>query len=216
MRREPREYQFKQTVTMNPGFNAAELKIARTYSQFIIVAVTDAGSAALMYERTETGICKEIVNTEAVIGKNGLGKTKEGDGKTPAGLFTLTTAFGIKDNPGTALVYKKLEDSDYWVDDPASKYYNRFVSMREVEKDWNTAEHLIDEKTAYRYAIAVDYNTECRKEAGSAIFLHCFSGGATQGCIAVPEENMLAILKNIKKDCAILIEDAFKISAFQG
>ena len=38
-------------------------------------------------------------------GKNGIGKMREGDNKTPIGEYGLISAFGIKDNPGTKLEY---------------------------------------------------------------------------------------------------------------
>lgn len=202
-----------ETVDMN--YNVADLKIARDYSQIIIVAVTaKSGATVTMNVKSEDGTWNEIVNTLGVIGYNGLGKTEEGDGKTPVGMFTLSSAFGVMDDPGTALPYIKLDDTDYWVDDTESQYYNRFVSTNEVTQDWSSAEHLADETQAYAYAIPVDYNTDCEKGAGSAIFLHCFSGGATSGCIAIPEENMVSILQNIKKGCVILIDDAANINSY--
>ena len=33
---------------------------------------------------------------------------------------------------------------------------------------------------------------------GAAIFLHCMSGSYTAGCVAVPESDMLYILKRLK------------------
>ena len=43
------------------------------------------------------------MTTEAFIGKNGIGKTTEGDKKTPKGLFKLGITFGIKENPRNSI-----------------------------------------------------------------------------------------------------------------
>ena len=43
---------------------------------------------------------------------------------------------------------------------------------------------------------------------GSAIFLHCSANRPTGGCISVPEDQMITILKNIQPDCQIIIDSA--------
>jgi L,D-peptidoglycan transpeptidase YkuD (ErfK/YbiS/YcfS/YnhG family) len=41
------------------------------------------------------------------VGKNGVASRKrEGDGKTPAGLFRLGTAFGVREKPDTRMSYR--------------------------------------------------------------------------------------------------------------
>ena len=47
----------------------------------------------------------EIFTTSVYIGKNGIGKTGEGDAKTPTGTLHPLTAFGVKENPGTKMPY---------------------------------------------------------------------------------------------------------------
>lgn len=60
----------------------------------------------------------EKVLTDVAIGKNGATTNKrEGDFKTPLGLFKLGSAFGtIK--PNTDYPYLTITDNSYWVDDP--------------------------------------------------------------------------------------------------
>ena len=55
----------------------------------------------------------EYLISEAHVGQNGLGKTQQGDRKTPIGAFKFNCYFGIADNPGTKLPYIKLNDSLY-------------------------------------------------------------------------------------------------------
>lgn len=148
-----------------------------------------------------------IMETEGFIGKNGLGKEKEGDLKTPVGLYEIGIAFGTKDNVKTKLDYYKLDENMYWVCDENSKYYNQFIDITKVEKDWEDScnEHLIEEVIAYEYAIEIKYNKECEKKKGSAIFLHCIKNGSTAGCVAISTEDMKFVLENINRDAKIYI-----------
>lgn len=85
----------------------------------------------------------------------------------------------------------------YWVDDSKSKYYNQLVDISKVEKDWNSAEHLIDYPIQYEYLIEIKTNPNNIPEQGSAIFLHFANNKATEGCIAVDTEIMRRIIENI-------------------
>lgn len=157
---------------------------------------------------------KIVLSSSGFIGKNGLGKTKEGDMKTPIGKYRITDAFGIKDNPGTMLPYTKVDSSYYWIDDSKSKYYNRLVSMNDVRKDWNSAENILGEGRAYSYVLALDYNSECLPGIGSAIFIHVSIGRATSGCIAIPENDMILIMRNVKSDCAVIIDSPENLGSY--
>lgn len=150
-----------------------------------------------------------IMETEGYIGKNGLGKEKEGDLKTPIGLYNIGIAFGIKNDVKTELEYYKLNENMYWVCDESSKYYNKFVDIKSCEQDFDIkkTEHLIDEKIAYEYAIEIKYNSELIPEKGSAIFLHCIKNGPTAGCVSVDKNSMKFILENIKKNTKIYITE---------
>ena len=114
-----------------------------------------------------------------VVGKNGMGwgiglvatddpnvrlssdpVKKEGDGKSPAGIFDLGTAFGYAAQPlpGLKLPYLTLTESIECVDDVGSKYYNRIVDRSTVAPDWNSSEHMRDTGESYRWGIVVDHN----------------------------------------------------------
>ena len=49
----------------------------------------------------------------AFIGKNGLGKEREGDARTPEGEFSATMAFGILPDPGTRYDYIDILPETY-------------------------------------------------------------------------------------------------------
>ena len=192
--------------TVDDAEKIGELEVAKYTNQIMVVVVSDDGAKLCLYEHA---IDWELVlETEAVIGKNGLGKTKEGDGKTPVGVFLFVEAFGILENPGAKMEYTKVDKSHYWVDDSSSKYYNQFVSTDEVVKDWDMAEHVVEYGESYHYVLATSYNVERIPGNGSAVFLHCMSeqSEATAGCIAVPEVYMREIMKRIEPDCVLIID----------
>ena len=56
---------------------------------------------------------------------------REGDRRTPAGIFGfLRTMYGIATSPGVHYAYRRVVCGDWWVEDPASPYYNRFRHVR--------------------------------------------------------------------------------------
>ena len=79
---------------------------------------------------------------------------------------------------------------------------------RKTPKAWNSAEHIIEINPAYHYVLSLDYNPNCTPGGGSAIFLHCSTNRPTGGCISVPEDQMITILKNVQPGCQIIIDSA--------
>lgn len=66
-----------------------------------IILISVYGSKAIigMYKIEKNGRLTEILQTRGFIGVNGIGKTKEGDGKTPRGTFKIGKIFGLNKNP---------------------------------------------------------------------------------------------------------------------
>lgn len=191
----------------------ADLDVAETANQIIIVAADGSSATVSMHNKEEDGTWAEILSTDGKIGRNGIGKTKEGDGKTPTGVYRFLFGFGNMPDPGCGLNYTQVDDSYYWVDDSDSAYYNQFVSMDGVAKDWDSAEHIASVKSSYNYVLALDYNVDCVPGAGSAIFMHCtLTGGA--GCIAVPEEKMVEIMKNVQDGCVVVIDSVESVKGY--
>lgn len=183
----------------------ADLDVAETANQIIVVAADGSNATVSMHNKEDDGTWTEILSTDGKIGRNGIGKAKEGDGKTPTGVYRFMFGFGNMSDPGCGLNYTQVDDSYYWVDDSDSAYYNQFVTTNEVAKDWDSAEHIAGVKSSYNYVLALDYNVDCVPEKGSAIFMHCTpTGGA--GCIAVSEDMMLEIMQNVKDGCVVVID----------
>lgn len=191
----------------------SDLDIAQSASQMILVSASGSTATVTMHTKS-SGTWTQILSTSGYIGKNGLGKTKEGDGKTPVGVYHFTKAFGVNSNPGTSLSYTQVDSSYYWVDDSDSKYYNQFVSTNSVTKDWDSAEQITAYPTAYAYVLALDYNSSCTAGKGSAIFLHCSTGNATAGCISIPTSDMVTVMKNVTSGCVIVIDSSSNIKNY--
>ena len=161
-----------------------------------------------MVTKDADGTWNEDLCTSGYVGYGGVGETTEWNRKTPRGQFSFTYAFGILPNPGTELSYTQVDDTYYWVDDVNSRYYNQFVTTKTTPKAWNSAEHIIEINPAYHYVLSLYYNPNCTPGVGSAIFLHCSTNRPTGGCISVPEDQMITILKNVQPGCQIIIDSA--------
>lgn len=132
--------------------------------------------------------------TRVVVGKNGVvtaADKVEGDLSTPAGQYRLVGATGYERNVprGTKLPYVQASATLKCVDDPRSKYYNRVLDERTVEKDWSRAEEMRLPDDRYRRVLILDYNASPTIPGkGSCIFFHVWrtSESPTAGCIAMP------------------------------
>lgn len=177
--------------------------------QLVLVAVEDDGTArAFLRERDADGVWTELFSVPARIGYGGLGKTREGDGRTPTGVFGFNKAFGTQPDPGCAIPYTQVTEEHYWSCDQRDGYhYNELVSILDLPGlDTERSEHLCEIEPEYRYALSLDYNAAGEKGKGSAIFLHCQGEREeTRGCVAIPEEQMLTLLRRVRPDCRVVI-----------
>jgi D-alanyl-D-alanine dipeptidase len=120
----------------------------------------------------------------------------EGDGKAPAGVFPVDTAFGFAPRGSmqdVKLPYVQLLPTTDCVDDTASVHYNTVVDKASVPRvDWNSAEHM-REVEQYKIGVIVGYNSAGPvKGRGSCIFLHIWAGpdSHTAGCTAFDEAKL--------------------------
>ncbi len=178
--------------------------------QLVVIAATGGvGATVSMHEKAGDGSFRQILSTSGLIGKGGLGKTKEGDNKTPVGTFHFNKAFGILDDPGCAISYHKVTEYDYWSED-SGHYYNQLVDIRNVEGlDTANSDHIIDSPPFYDYCLNISYNEEGTPGKGSAIFLHCFGTlDYTHGCVAISRDQMKKLMQHVKPDCVVVIDSA--------
>ena len=148
------------------------------------------------YIKNSKGKWKKKFVCTAWVGRRGIDKKREGDQKTPTGLYSLDQGFGILGNPGTKMPYVKVNSQHYWCGDSYSGYYNQLIRRDETGHEC-TGEHLIDYRGVYDYAVSIGYNKKGKANRGSAIFLHCSRNRATAGCVAISKKYMKRVLKKL-------------------
>ena len=133
----------------------------------------------------------------ARIGSAGVGRASESTTRTPAGVFTLTEAFGRQGDPGTALPYRVVDGDDWWVSDVASPRYNQYAQCAPGTCDFDEAagENLAAAGPVYDHAVVIDYNRGGTPGAGSAFFLHVTNGAPTAGCVAIDRGSLVALMR---------------------
>jgi L,D-peptidoglycan transpeptidase YkuD (ErfK/YbiS/YcfS/YnhG family) len=166
--------------------------------QVITVEATTALSRTAVlrtWRETGTGRYVQVFEAEvAFVGVNGVRPTREGLGRTPVGVFTMTEAFGNRPDNGTRLPYIHVGPDDWWDENPASSAYNRMV--RSPVSPGGASENLYDAGRAYAHAVVINYNTSpVVKGAGSGFFLHVSFGAPTEGCVALPEGELDQIMR---------------------
>ena len=193
------------------GLDVSKFIIANKTNQIILVIPANYSTTSAkfyFYIKKEGDKWTKNKEIDAYIGYGGLGKEKEGDLKSPVGIYQFDTYFGIYNNPGTELPYLKINSSYYWDGDSNSDRYNQLVN-NETYTNFNVtnSEHLIDFNPGYEYALNINYNKECIKGKGSSIFLHCFTKNTfTHGCIAIKRKYLRDLYQVLNKDCYIIID----------
>ncbi|MHB8837643.1 MAG: L,D-transpeptidase family protein [Gemmatimonadaceae bacterium] len=189
-------------------------------AQQLLVATTrgwnDVAGTLQRYERASTRAPWQKLGTAVpiVVGRNGLGWGRgvnapvprggpvkhEGDGRAPAGVFTLVSAFGYAPADSARwlkLPYRRATSTYECVDDTTSRYYNQTIERATVTPDWRSSEVMRLSSNAYQWGVIVAHNMPARAAAGSCIFLHIWSGPATgtDGCTAMEEPQLLAVMR---------------------
>jgi L,D-peptidoglycan transpeptidase YkuD (ErfK/YbiS/YcfS/YnhG family) len=174
--------------------------------QLLFVQYTGGSNARIFLYQKQEKNWDCVLRCEGYVGKNGIGKIQEGDSKTPVGTYELTSAFGIREDPGAKMNYVQVQEYLYWCAD--RQYYNQLIDIRKNPHTCS-GEHLIDYVPQYNYGMFLDYNKENLYPQGSAIFLHCIgSRPYTGGCVAVSESNMIKIIQNTDPGAKICIYEA--------
>ena len=184
---------------------------AQDAQQLFVVAAHEKTTAWVsMHEKDESGEWHMIMSTPGFIGKNGLGKTQEGDGMTPVGTFAFNRAFGIAPDPGCKIAYVQADEDTYWSGDVnEGMHYNELVSLKDLpELDKDNSEHILDYPYEYQYCLNISYNADGTPNAGSAIFLHCLGDRKprTGGCVAIPMDQMYFVMQHVSPDCVVVID----------
>ena len=145
---------------------------------------------------------------KCAIGKKGLtSNKKEGDKKTPKGLFLFDKLYYRKDrlkNIKTKIKYIPIKKNMGWCDDiNSNKYYNKLIKTSIKVRH----EKLYRRDTNYDLILPIRFNSPKSKLGkGSAIFLHLTNSyKPTAGCIAISKNDFLILLKLINSKTKIKI-----------
>lgn len=195
-------------------------KVLADSEQLIVVTVSDwqAPSGQLQRFARVDGKWLSVEPPFAVsVGKNGsawgLGvhptqtidpQKVEGDGKAPAGIFSIGVSFGYAPTLSTKLNYQAMTDMDWCVDVNASPLYNQIVSTRSVgiqavegsTEPMRRDMHLNGDQL-YQKGFVIAHNPSNIPKAGSCIFAHLWRapGKPTAGCTAMNSADMDALLQ---------------------
>ena len=135
----------------------------------------------------------------AVVGP----RKREGDGRSPAGVFALGTAFGYAAQADTRLPWQPMRESSYCMDVPDSPYYNRIVDAETVGAEaveGSTEPMRLDlhnqGDVRYQQGFVIQHNPRSLAGQGSCIFAHLWRrpGEATAGCTAMTAADMQNLL----------------------
>lgn len=143
----------------------------------------------------------ELMNGEAPAGP----KKREGDGRAPAGLFWVLSAFGHPEAPQgyspENLPFMLLEEQQC-IDDPQHALYNQVVDPKEVGGvTWSSAEVM--KIPLYRLGLVVGHNCPSAEAGlGSCIFFHLEGrpGSPTAGCTSMSEKNLARLMLWLKTE----------------
>lgn len=216
------------------------LHLPRTCEQLVIVTTQNAGDTRGLlhtYEKVRDRENWYLVSgpVPVVIGRNGLARghglididipdlplKKEGDGRSPAGIFTFGHVFGYapaEQFKELKMPYLQITDVIECIDDSQSGYYNQLIDTGELdEKDWGSSEKMIRYSGWYDQGIFINNNVDpIVAENGSCIFYHNWVSPdeVTAGCTAMDPAALLNLIKwiDFKRDplCIQLPIEAYR------
>ncbi len=181
----------------------------------VVVPSMDTPKAAMhTFERSApaTSWTKRSGPEATVVGKRGIAWgekfasfaqdgepiKREGDKRTPAGVYRFGSAFGFAKSklPG----YLRLAPrANFCVHDPRSRLYGRIVPRSSVGRKITGEE--MSKFPLYKNGIVIDYPRNRKAKAGSCIFVHIWSGEGegTSGCVAMPEKRVVHLQDWVRK-----------------
>ncbi len=149
---------------------------------------------------------------DCALGRTGITHDKkEGDGKTPIGTYPLRVVFYRADRvarPDTTVPVRELTPTTGWSEDPARDDYNTEISVPPCGAAPAGIDRMTRDDHVYDITVVIGYNDDPPvKGRGSAIFMHVARPGytPTQGCVALSESDLRAVLKQVTPASTITI-----------
>jgi zinc D-Ala-D-Ala dipeptidase len=167
------------------------------------------GGTMYMFDRKGNGWSEYDEPFSVSFGKNGMAWDdknndyvnndnikKEGDDKSPAGIFAFGALYGFESIPpaGVLYPYHQITPQTKCIDDGSSKLYNQVTEEDSLTKDWKSDEEMHKIYPDYKYVLIVEHNKENVPGNGSCIFFH-INNIPTTGCTSMDEDSMLKFLR---------------------
>lgn len=175
-------------------------------SQQLIVVLSkemNATSATLQRYEKESQWHKVGEPFLVTLGRNGLGWAeggeplkKEGDGRSPAGIFDISRTFGSDDKPNSSMTYLLADETLICVDDVSDKRYNQMIVLDPLNPP-KSYEKMRRDDEVYRNGAIIEYNPAGVSGRGSCIFIHLNhpDNRPTSGCTAMDQQSLNELLK---------------------
>ncbi|MGD9970580.1 MAG: L,D-transpeptidase [Sulfuricurvum sp.] len=184
--------------------------VAASSEQLVVVLGDDVNVSQGILQRYERKAEWEKTGlpVPVILGRSGMGfeqgalpLKREGDGRSPAGIFPVMAAFGYSPLPNSALPYLYADDRLICIDDSEDPDYNRVVPMPEtrIPKSYEKM-HRDDE--LYRNGAVIGYNAPGLQGRGSCIFFHLKhpDNTPTSGCTSMEENDLKTLLGWFKSE----------------
>jgi L,D-peptidoglycan transpeptidase YkuD (ErfK/YbiS/YcfS/YnhG family) len=189
---------------------------ATSYQLVVVGAPTYADTYATLTAYDVTDGRRQLVfgPWTARIGSSGFAppnQKREGDGRTPSGTYGFQFMFGVDRNPGVHYAYRRVHSHDVWDDDPSSPLYNKWVDDRTHDPGESPEPMYVTPD--YDFGAVIAYNTARTPGLGSAIFLHVGDGAPTTGCVSLPTDELLDVLRWLDPARSPLIEMGVRVGS---
>lgn len=183
--------------------------------QMVVVTSTDwddVRGTMRRFERSGSGWQQVGAAQPVMLGRAGIGwgiglhpaqsdgpQKREGDGRSPAGVFAIGPAFGYGARAETSLDYLPMQATSWCMDVPGSPLYNQIVDSREVGDaavEGSSERMRLDLQTTgddrYKIGFVIQHNPLNVSGKGSCIFAHLWGNPdkTTAGCTAMNEPVM--------------------------
>jgi L,D-peptidoglycan transpeptidase YkuD (ErfK/YbiS/YcfS/YnhG family) len=136
---------------------------------------------------------------------SGVSLKKEGDGRSPAGVYEIGGVWGahasVKKHAKT--FYHQVTPRDLWVEDGTSKFYNQFLTLEhEPRTTWEKKAQMKQDDYPHSLKMFIGHNAYPNVVAngGSSIFFHIWrreGAATTAGCTTMIESKLRTLIANV-------------------
>ena len=200
---------------------AAAFELPANASQ-CLVGISDGWDSSMvtlrLYQKSGTTWKPVSEAWKARLGKSGLvwGRglhpvpagavaKKEGDNRSPAGVFAIGGAWGYEASISkhASLPYHQVSARDLWVEDPASPQYNRNVIIdHDPATVWEKKQQMKQNDAAHSLKLFIAHNAPPNvfPNAGSSIFFHIWrrdGAASTAGCTTMEKPKLKWLIAQV-------------------